>query len=175
MKRILSIITLLYLIPVLAFSEESQDPRFKNTGENLYVKELTDGMMKAYGCKGWELMNLQKVTRVGTTHFVDFSIALKPKPAIPPVTEKDFEKLKGFIEPFFKGQVEFYKKAGKDLSSISYSFPLPSSAKDYTKDELPTMFFSINGKDSNWFLMKVAFTERKDDILVIQFTIVAVE
>ena len=132
-------------------------------------------MMKAFGCKGWELMNIQKVTKVGSVHVVDFSIAFKPKPAIPPVTEKDFERLKGFIEPFFEGQAELYKKAGKDLSSISYSFPQPSSAEDYTRVKLPTMFFSIDGKDTNWFLMKVSFTERKDDVLVIQFTIVAVE
>ncbi|MEO8616954.1 MAG: hypothetical protein ABI600_17575 [Luteolibacter sp.] len=162
------------MIPFLGFAEESEDPRFKN-GDNLYEKELTNGMMKAFGCKGWELVDIQKVTKVGSTHIVDFSIALKPEPAIPPVTEKDFEKLKEFIEPFFKGQVELYKKAGKDVSVIGYSFPTPSYAKDYTKDELPTMFFSIDGKDTNWFLMKVAFTERKDDVLVIQFTIVAVE
>ena len=175
MKRIISVTTLLCLIPFLGFAEESQDPRFKNDFDNFYVKELTESMKKAFGCKGWKLLSIKKVTKVGSAHVVDFSIALEPKPAIPPVTEKDFERLKGFIEPFFKGQVELYKKAGKELSSINYSFRLPSSAEDYTKDTLPTMFFSIDGKDTNWFLMKVSFTERKDDVLVIQFTIVAVE
>lgn len=175
MKPILSAITLLCLISSLGFAEESKDPRFVNGHKNVYVEELSDVMMKAFGCKGWELVSLEKASQVGNAHFVDFSIALKPEPAIPPVTEKDFEKLKGFIDPFFKGQVELYKKAGKEISSTSYSFPLPEHAEGYTKNKLPTMFFSIDGKDTDLFLMKVSFTERKDDVLVILFTIVAVE
>jgi hypothetical protein len=177
MKRILSSIALLCLISALGFAEESKDPRFRNGpgNTNTYVKELSDGMMKAFGCKGWEFLNLQKVAQVGNAHFVDFSIALKPEPAIPPVTEKDFEKLKGFIDPFFQAQVALYKKAGKEISYTSYSFPLPEYADGYTDDELPTMFFSIDGKDTNLFIMKVSFTERKNDVLVILFTIVAVE
>lgn len=175
MKQILSTIILLALIPSLGFSKESQDPRFKIAGDNLYVKGLSEGMQKAYGCKGWESLNVKNVTKVGNVHVVDFSIALKPDPAIPPVTEKDFEKLKGFIEPFFKGQVESYKKAGKSVSIIGYGFSPPDTAKGYTNNELPTMFFSIDEKETNLFLMKVSFTERKGDVLVIQFTIVAVE
>ena len=101
MKHILPTITLFCLIASLGFAEESQDARFK-TGDNLYVKELSAGIMKAYGCKGWELLNVEK-------------------------------------------------------------------------DKLPTMFFSISEKDTGLFPMKVSFTERKDDILVILFTIVAVE
>ncbi|MGL5020227.1 MAG: hypothetical protein ACRDBP_18975 [Luteolibacter sp.] len=174
MKPILSAITLLCLISSLGFAEESKDLRFTNGPKNVYVEELSDVVAKAFkGKRG--LLNLQKVAQVGNAHFVDFSIAFRPEPAIPPVTEKDFEKLKGFIDPFFKGQVELYKKAGKEISSTSYSFPLPEHAEGYTKDELPTMFFSIDGKDTDLFLMKVSFTERKDDVLVILFTIVAVE
>jgi hypothetical protein len=48
-------------------------------------------------------------------------------------------------------------------------------AEGYTKNETPTVFFSIDGKDADLFLMKVLFTERKEDVLVILFTIVAVE
>lgn len=43
------------------------------------------------------------------------------------------------------------------ISNLSYSFPLPDDTDGYTNEELPTMFFSIDGKGTKLFLMKVSF------------------
>ena|GEM_PF-4425394 len=56
-----------------------------------------------------------------------------------------------------------------------HRYGLPQYAKDYTKDEVPTMKFTITGEKTNYFLMKVTYPERKDKFLVVDFTIIAVD
>jgi len=174
MKHILCAIALLLLLAVQR-SHGEEDPRFTsgNLGvENSYLKGVSDVILKCFNREGWSLRGLESVRKVGGAYVVTGFITLDEIKE--PVTEKDFERINKSFEPFIQVQIDLYKKKGIPISSIQNDFPLPGSAEGYTKNELPRMAYVLSGEKDDLFCMDITFSERKEDHLVINFTIVAV-
>jgi hypothetical protein len=174
MKLIICAIAILLLLPV-HLSQGEEDPRFTsgNLGiENSYLKGVSDLILKCFNREGWSLRGLESVRKVGGVYVVTGFITLDEIKE--PVAEKDFERINKSFEPFIQAQIDLYKKKGIPISSIQNDFPLPSSAKGYTKNELPRMAYVLSGEKDDLFCMDITFSERKEDHLVINFTIVAV-
>jgi hypothetical protein len=160
--------------PVRAVGAE-EDPRFVagNAGtENAYMDGFADVILKAYGRAGWKLRGLEGVHKVGGVHVVSGFVTLDD--IADPVTEKDFARLEEFFEPFILKQMEACQRKGMEVVSRSNGYPLPAHAKGYMNNRLPTMAWSLSGVAGDLFHMSVTFSERKDDHLVVRFTIVAV-
>ncbi len=128
--------------------------------------------MKAFDRSGWSLRGLEGVHRGGETYVVSGFVSLDEIQE--PVTEKGFERISGFLEPFVQAQIDFYEKKGLTVRSRENAFPLPGYAKGYTNDEIPRMTYIISGEKSDLFFMDLTFAERKDNHLVVSFTVVAV-
>jgi hypothetical protein len=174
MKQTICTAILLALL-TLQDSRAAEDPRFTsgNLGvENAYWKEFAATVLKAFDRSGWSLSGLEGVRKVGGTYVISGFVSLDEIKE--PITEKDFERINSYFEPFIQSQIELYKNNGFEITSTQNDWPLPSHAKGYTKDKLPRMTYVISGTKEDLFLMDVRFSERKDDHLVVGFTIVAV-
>ena len=158
----------------IQYSHGEEDPRFAsgNLGvENSFLKGMYEVALKAFDREGGALRGVV-VRKVAGTYVVTGFVTLDEIKE--PVTEKDFERIHKSFEPFIQAQVAHYKKKGAHISSIQNDFPLPSSAKGYTKNEVPKMAYILSGEKDDLFCMEITFSERKEDRLVINFTIVAV-
>lgn len=133
---------------------------------------MTEAVLKAFGRRDAALRSFEGISKVGGAYMISFSVSLAD--VVEPVTEKDFERFDEFFEPFIKSQVESIAKNGTKITSRSSSFPLSESAKGYTKDELPKMVYKISGENSDLFVMKITFSDRKDNHLIVDFTVVVV-
>lgn len=174
MKPIIHLAFALLILPVHV-SRAGEDPRFAsgNLGvENSYLEGIAEVAMKAFGRSGWSLRGLEGVNKVGETYVVSGFVTLDEIQE--PVTEKDFERISGFFEPFLQGQIDLYEKKGLAVRSRHNGFPLPDYAKGYTKNAIPRMTYILSGEKTDLFLLDLTFSEREDNHLVIGFTIAAV-
>jgi len=174
MKHIISAIAILLLLPFHR-SHGEEDPRFTsgNFGvENSFLKGMYEVTVKAFDREFAALRGLEVVRKVGGAYVVTGFITLDEIKE--PVTEKDFERINKSFQPFIQAQIDLYKKKGIRISSIQNDFPLPESAEGYQKNELPRMAYVLSGEKDDVFCMDITFSERKDEHLVVNFTIVAV-
>ena len=151
----------------------ADDPRFTDGTKgimNSYFVGMTDSILKAFGRADASFRSFKGINRVGGAYVISFSVALDSVKE--PVTEKDFKRMDEFFEPFIQDQIKSIELKGTKITSRSNEFPLPSSAKGYSKDDLPTMVYRLSGEKDNLFYMKVTFSERRDDHLVVEVTIV---
>jgi hypothetical protein len=174
MKPTICTAILLALLP-LQSSQAEEDPRFVlgNLGvENSYLKEFSEIVLKAFDRSGWSLSGLEGVRQIGGAYVVSGFVSLDEIQE--PITEKDFERINGYFDSFIQAQIDLYEKKGLTVRSRQNDFPLASSAKGYTKNEIPRMTYIISGEKTDLFLMDITFAERQDNHLVIGFTIVTV-
>jgi len=152
----------------------ANDMRFSTSFTNAYVLRLEKIIKRAHPDKQIALRLLDDIVKVGDTFIVSLSFALYGKGEA--ITEKMFLKIHPFFDPFLKEESDYYKNAGKVVTGVGYGGPIEERwADDYTNEKLPMMTFTIYGKEKNWFQMKIAYSDRKDDYTVVDFTIVAVE
>jgi len=150
------------------------DMRFSNSITNAYRLRLESIIKRAHPDKQITLRSLHDIVKVGDAFVVSLSFALHGKGEA--ITEKKFLKIHPFFDPFLKEESDYYKKVGKVVTGVGYDGPIEEKwAHDYTNEELPTMAFTIYGKEKKWFRMKISYSDRKDDYTVVDFTIVAVE
>ncbi len=152
----------------------AEDPRFADCTrgtDNSYFTGMTASVLKAFGRTDASLRSFKGINKVSGAYVVSFSVALNGIKE--PITEKDFKRLDGFFEPFMQDQIKALESSGAQITSRRNDFPLPASADGYTKDDLPTMVYGLSGEKEDLFYMKVTFSERSDDHLVVDITIVA--
>ena len=170
--RPLFISSLVALLAIIC--QATDDKRFVESFDNTYLLRLEPLVIRAHPDKQIALRTLKGVSKVGDAYIVSISFGLYGKGD--EIAEKVFPKVKPFFMSFIDEQKDYYKKSGKVVCGVANSIPIEDKwAKNYTKDEVPTMRFDILGKDRNWFHMKVVYSDRKDDYTVVDFTIVAVE
>ena len=172
MKKIFSIAIVVSTISLFT-ARGAEDPRFTdgNLGvQNSYLEGISESVLKAFDRKGWLLRGLQGVNKIGTAYVVSGFVTLDEVEK--PITDKDFERLNNFFEPFIVKQIEEFEKNGQELRSRTNSFPLNSQAKGYTNNKLPTMRYTLASDESDFFHMILTFSERTDNRLVVNFTIV---
>lgn len=172
MKHLICSVTI-SLFLAIQYSHGEEDPRFAsgNLGvENSFLKGMYDVALKAFDREGGALRGVV-VRKVAGTYIVSGFVTLDEVKE--PVTEKDFERINKCFEPFIQAQMDIYKKRGVHISSIQNDFPLPATAKGYTKKEVPKMAYILSGEKDDLFCMEVTFSERKEEHLVISFTIIA--
>ena len=174
MKTILYSVTIAILLQFQP-ARGVEDPRFadctKGT-QNSYFTGMSETVLKAFGRTDAALRSFEGINKVGGAYMISFSVSLAE--VAEPITEKDFKRFDEFFDPFIRTQVEAFKKNGVKMTSRSSSFPLPAYAKGYTKDQLPTMVYKISGESSDLFVMKITFSDRKENYLIVDFTLVVV-
>ena len=192
MFKPVAIIISAFILVQSATSHAQEDPRLVNDWQrNVLVTNLVQALHKAFPNGKLGRTDLNPPHRVGSdTYVVSFSQALGGIEK-PPV-EKDLEGLNEFFQPFIKSQKQAYEQRGFAHIIQGNGFMLAKYAKDYTKDYLPTIHYGlfqlqegINVLTNRVFPsqplatslldMKVAFIERHDNYLVVDFTIVARE
>jgi hypothetical protein len=174
MKHIICTAILFALLP-LPNSKAEEDPRFAlgNLGvENSYLKDFSNIVLKAFDRRGWSLSGLEGVREIDGAYVVSGFVSLDD--IREPITEKDFDRLSVYFDPFIQAQIDFYEKKGLAVRSRENAFPLPGNAKGYTKNRIPRMTYILSGEKTGLFMMDITFTEKQDNHLVIGFTIVAV-
>jgi hypothetical protein len=174
MKHLICAVTIPLFLSI-QHSHGEEDPRFASGNldvENSFLKGMYEVTLKAFDREFGAYRGLGGVRKVAGTYVVTGFVTLDEIKE--PVTEKDFERIHKSFEPFIQAQVDHYKKKGVHISSIQNDFPLPSSAKGYTKNELPKMAYVLSGEKDDLFCMEITFSERKENHLVMNFTIVAV-
>ncbi len=174
MKHTICIAILFALLSLQGLHAE-EDPRFTlgNLGvENSYLKEFSEIVLKAFDRSEWSLSGLEGVREIGEAYVVTGFVSLEE--IQDPITEKDYERISAYFDPFIQAQIDFYEKKGLTVRSKQNAFPLPNNAKGYTKNDIPRMTYIISGEKTDLFLMDITFAERQENHLVIGFTIVTV-
>ena len=167
---------LLLLYPLVASGSDgpgAEDRRFVNLGiKNSYMEGMSEAILKAFDREAWSYCALNGVHKVGEAYVINGTVTLDGVKE--PATESDFERLKKVFGPFVKSQLNVVKQKGGETISISDTLLAPVYAEGRAKNRVPTMQYRIAGEKDDLFWMTITFSNRKDDHLVVDFTIVAV-
>ena len=171
-----AVAVLLLLHPLIASASEgpkAEDRRFVDLGiKNSYMEGISKAILKAFDREAWSFCSLNGVHKVGESYVVNGTVTLDGVKE--PATEADFERLKKVFGPFVKSQLNVVKQKGGKTISISDTLLAPVYAEGSAKNRLPTMQYRIAGEKDDLFWMTITFSNRKDDHLAVDFTIVAV-
>lgn len=164
------------------FAQSTNDLRFtRDPGSNALVTGLKKAVLSAFDKtdKDLALTSFNGVYPVGeSTYVVSFSLALRGI-SNPPI-EKDLKKLRAYFVPFMEEQRLQYKAKGSSAGLTFNGWMSEEYGKSYASDSLPAATCSVyldkGGRtEFDLFWMKVIFVERRDNYLVVDFTIIAKE